>query len=360
MFEPIHLAGGGSRIGNSYLSEFEVCPRRWFYLYGFPTGLREDGRLADPSQPVNHIGLSTEKGLALHAGTAFHEAVEVWMRSGCRDGEDTGEYQLEPALAAISTVFARVRDPIDPLQLRAEHDSMQALFTGYHETFGPGGQLQDWPNIRVACDDSGEPMLEREYEIQLAPGWVFTCRPDAFIYENTYLKVMEHKTSSVFYAKGKLLSMHYETQPTAELYTLTSLYPDRALDGVLVNVVMKDRGKKSSKYAVAERVSIQRGVEDFDSFRSEALTTLEAIADSMATFDSRLHDGQTWVEAALATFPERGRRTERCYKFNRECEFYTLCMGKGAEMNYVRQFRTRQAAGEPTDTAGLPVDDFLL
>ena len=358
MFEPIHLSGGGSRIGNSYLSEFEVCPRRWFYLYGFPTGLREDGTLLDPTQPVQHVGLRIERGLALHAGSAFHAAIETWFRSGCRDGEDTGEYNLDAAIAEIDLTFSKVTDPIDTLQLERERDDMRALFVSYHETFGPGGSLQDWPNLKVACDpQTGEPMLEREFEIDLGGGYIFTCKPDAFVTENGYLKVMEHKTSSVWYAKGKLLSMQYETQPTAELYTLKTLYPEDILDGVLVNVVMKDRGKKSSMYKIAERVSVQRNDEDLDSFRIDTILVLEDISTAVDNFDNLLFEGNNWITAMSASFPERGRRTERCYKYNRECEFYSLCRSKGNELNLVRQFRTRSDAPE---TSARLDEEFLL
>jgi hypothetical protein len=316
VFVPKKTSGGGSQVGNSYLSAYVNCPRKWFFSHLYPTevdgdvhqGLRP--RFTDPN---------------LIKGSIVHEAMAAWYISGCRDGEDTGEQDLDRALVALDAEAAkRIGEYKDEEAAQTDQDSCRAMMVQYHDWYGPNGLKRDWPELSVVCDEkTGEPLVEQDYEMFLDYGnyWV-TCRPDVVVKHHGFLKVMEHKTSSPYYVNNRLKTIHMDSQFTMELAVLTHLFPDQPLDGVLCNVLIKDRSLKS-KFDVAVRNTTNRAKEQLAEFRRRVIGILFDIGDRVQQWTP--WKGEPMAPESLDLWPAHGQHNGHCYAFNRECEFTHMC-----------------------------------
>lgn len=334
----LDLASGASPFGNSYLVCWAECRKRWFNQF-----LRPQVFEAEDGTKLQAMGLAprhTDPNLS--KGRMFHHGLASWFLSGIKDGEDTGEYNLNFAIAGIDQSFEACKGEYsDPAVAAQDYLTIQALMISYHEAFGPKAAARDWPTISVVCDDEGHPYIEREFRMDLGGGRVFTCRADTIVRHHGYLKVFEHKTSTVRGVGGRLGTLQRDSQFTGELFTLTGHFPDEPLNGVLVNVVPKDRGP-NSKFRVAERETTTRTPEQLEQWRLDALSMLQEIDDAVGAFNRAVESGGHTVEQAAALcFPETGEFTGRCYKYNRQCEFWDLCERKGREDSVMFRFRPK-------------------
>ena len=157
-FIPIKKPDAGSLIGVHYLMSFIKCPRKWFRQYYQPLPDEETG------EPVN-VGIEPiETAPALLTGGIFHHALEEYYRSGIRDGEDTGEYQLDAALAGMNASWAARKDSfVTEEAADLELGVVQAMLIAYYDRYGPKSAAPDFPEIQVLCDASGNPYIEREW-----------------------------------------------------------------------------------------------------------------------------------------------------------------------------------------------------
>lgn len=337
-FLPTPSPDGGSRIGNSYLSTFAECPKRWFNVFLRPM----EWKTEDGTSMVSEGVAPKHTDPNLSKGRVFHEGMAAWLASGVKDGEDTGQYDLEVALAAVDKAAAACRPEYsDPAQADEDHTTMRALIISYHEAYGPGAAAHDFPEIKVCADPEGHPLVEREFVCDLGyGGYVYTCRADAIVDHLGFLKVFEHKTSTVRGVGGRLRTIHRDSQFTGELFTLAHHFVEHPLNGALCNVVPKDRGA-NSKWGVAERETTTRTPEQLEQWRVDTVGLLRRIDESVHDYKLARARGRFVEEAASETFPELGEHTGRCYKFNRECEFFDVCQRKGREESVLWRFRPR-------------------
>jgi len=132
-FIPQQVVDGGSQIGNSYISTFDTCPTKWFNSY-----LRD----FELSQGIKPRWESEH----LIKGSTFHEGMEALYRSGIRDGEDTGEWDLQLALATLEIQHLR-RQPDYKEMDKWETDKLllDSMLTNYYNVCGRGSLTQDFP-----------------------------------------------------------------------------------------------------------------------------------------------------------------------------------------------------------------------
>ena len=317
--------GGGSLVGNSYLTTWAQCPRKWFNSFYRPFEGSEGIR---PRFTSEHL---------LKGGT-FHEGIAALYLSGCRDGEDTGEWDLDEAISVLEfhhskqeTSYENQQKFEDDLQLT------RSMLTAYYSEFGLGSGQQDFPVIRVLHDGNGEPLVERDFTVDLGyGGYVYTCRADLLILHHGYPKVMEHKTSAPgIWANKRVESIQFDSQFTGEIFVLKALFPDEILEGALVNVVIKGGRSK-----IALRASTTRDLNDLRTFRKSTIDILQQIDGAVARFQSDLHRGVGVEQAIDAHFPDHGERTTACNNYG-GCEFQPLCRNKGRVENVLRTFRPR-------------------
>ena len=324
-FIPDATPKGGSLIGNSYIAKFAQCPRDWFHSYYHPF----DGGKGIRSRFTSEHLLK---------GRVFHEGIAALYTSGCRDGEDTGEWDLDLAISVLEMDHASASVEYESEQ-KAEEDLLlvRSMLIAYHDEFSPVGANPDYPVIRVMHDGEGKPLVEREFSVDLGfGGYVFTCRADLIITHHGYPKIMEHKTSAPgFWASKRLNAIHTDSQFTGECFVLASLFPDEPIDGVLCNVVIK---KGKSKIALRE--STRRDHHDLNTFRMAVLDILLQIDQRVEAFENDMDSGHTLMESMDRWFPDHGTRTGGCENYG-GCQFQRLCLNKGRLDENLKSFKGR-------------------
>ena len=326
-FIPEIVPDGGSPVGNSYLSTFTTCPRRWANLYYRQF---EGGRGLRPQYQSEH----------LTKGSTFHEGIAALYGSGCKDGEDTGEWDLDLSLAQMELVHIAALTKYASEE-KAEEDwlLLQSMLINYYDQFSLKGATPDFPTIQVLHDGEGNPLIEREFQIDLGyGGYIFTCRADLLILHHLHPKVMEHKTSAPgFWATKRMNAIHTDSQFTGECFVLANLFPDEQVDGVLVNIVIK-----KGKTKIALRESTRRDYHDYNTFRMSALDILQQIDHRTQGFDNDIDTGWPEEEALNRWFPDHGTKTGACENYG-GCEFQILCRNKDRVNQNLKSFKPRLA-----------------
>lgn len=322
-FIPEPRPGGGTKMGHHYLKTFEDCPQLWFNQFLRP--IVRDGIL--------YHGISTRKtALPLLAGGLFHEMIAAWHLSGCRDGEDTGVRDIEYAIDVGQKHWNRTLAQYEsPEKAEEDYTKTTALMREYHDQVGPNGLAPDYPDIKVAFDGEGEPLVERAFELSMGypkdDPYIYTCRVDLIMERYGFNQVMEHKTSHVSFVKQKLRSIDQDAQFTGENAVLVDTCPEDAVNGVLVNIVAKGRAAKPTVRTppLISRETTTRTPAQMEAWRKSTITTLMEIDDRVGGFAHDLSRGINMEAAAEWHFPMRGLRTGHCWSFNRLCGFAGLC-----------------------------------
>lgn len=315
-FTPVDV-GGGTPVGVSYMSLWRSCRRKWLYSHYYPTVVAD----------THYLGLVPKAtALPLLSGSMFHEGIAAWLASGCVDGEDTGCYSLDAAIEAIDNHWRQRRiEYRDDETAEEDRLAITSLMRQYDDYYGPKGLAPDWPDLHVLCDDDGQPIVERQLTIPLDyGGYYFTTRIDAAVSHMSFFKIMEHKTSGVQYAGRRLNTIHLEAQFTGELMALLVLFPEEPLNGVLVNVIAKNRGPRS-KVPLTSRDTTTRSSLEIERFKRLCQITLQEIDDTVGAFDSDLKQGYSLDEAIDKNFPPEGMMNSNCHTYNRECDFAGFC-----------------------------------
>ena len=320
--------GGGSLVGNSYLSKWAQCPRAWFNSFYRPF---EGSQGVRPRYVSEHL---------LKGGT-FHEGIAELYLSGCRDGEDTGEWNLDQAIGILESHHKRNESQYEESTLyETDLNLTRSMLTAYYSEFGLGGPSQDYPTIRTLHDGEGLPLVERDFSVDLGyGGYVYTCRADLLILHHGYPKVMEHKTSAPgLWAQKRVASIQFDSQFTGEIFVLKALFPDEILEGALVNVVIK-----GGKTKIALRESTTRSDEDLRHFRLSTIHILQQIDEAVHKFNQALIEGNDIEWAMSLYFPDHGERTQACDNYG-GCEFRSLCRSKNRIDRVLPTFRPRTRA----------------
>ncbi len=337
-FIPKQTTTGASPVGNSYLALFSQCPKAWFNTYVRPVPTHS----ADGTK-VMAQGISPKStALPLLEGDVFHTGMEAWYLSGCRDGADTGEYDTEQGLAAAQTKWSsRKRDYEADVDEDESWTNMQTLLLNYFERYGPNQGTPDFPDLMVAHDGNGKPLVEQEFVADIPYGdYYYTMRADLVVYHRGYLKMGEHKTSVASFLGQRLKSFHYDSQMTGQCWVLREMFPETPVNGVWGNVIVKFRSPKS-KYDIAERETTTRTNEQLDKFPLGVVDILQQIDDRVGNFWKAVNKGYDTERAAQLYFPDHGTRSGRCFAYNRYCDFFDICKNAGREDQLLANFRPR-------------------
>lgn len=324
-FIPEKTLSGGTLFGNSYVSKAAKCWRDFFN--SFKRSL--DGSLGIRSRFTSEHLLK---------GREFHEGIAELYRTGCQDGEYHGRWNLDQALARMELEHATARPEYESEEKADESWLLlQSMLINYHDEFSLQGSRPEFPEIRVLFDGNGEPMIEREFRIDL--GWrdyVFTCRADLLIEHFGFPKIMEHKTSAPgFWATKRLNAIHTDSQFTGECFVLAALFPEEKITEVLCNIVIK-----KGRTEIAKRDTTRRDYHDLNTYRLAVLDILEQIDRRTEGFDNDLSSGLSEEEAADRWFPDHGTRTGACEAYG-GCQFQTICRNKSRIEQNLKSFRPR-------------------
>jgi hypothetical protein len=337
-FIPDLEPNGASPVGNSYSSLYANCPKKFFNTFLRPVEYVDgEGNL------VVARGIKTRQTkLPFLSGSIFHEGLAAWYISGCRDGEDTGQYNLEAALAAAEVHFnARKHEYSDQEIATADWAMNKQMLVSYVDRYGPESSVPDYPDIRVVCDGEGKPLVEREFQVDLGfQDYIYTMRADLVISHRGFVKIMEHKTSVASWVRQRLSTSHWDSQMTGQCWILDTLFPGEALAGVLVNVVVKNRSLKST-FDIAERETTTRTAQQLDNFRLNTLDILHEINKRLEKFEETLKRSGDVEYAAQLWFPDHGTRTGCCTAYNSLCEYADLCKAPGREKSTLANYKPR-------------------
>ena len=343
-FIPDATPSGGTPFGASYVGEFAACPRSWFNTYLRP-GVDEHG------QPTKGIRPRSTPEF-LPTGSIFHAMLGEWYTSGCRDGEDTGEYSLDRAIAVGEAARdGKEGEEYESREVAAEQwEILEPMMVSYHDTFGPGGPHQDYPKVKVLCDGNGEPLVERPWTCTLTDGYIYTCRTDLVVLEQGFVSVWEHKTATQMpvFLRMRKESIPWDAQFTGEYWILKELFAHvEPIHRVMVNRVFKKHvgvlksGKDSAHPLVAEREPTDRTDGQLEQWRWSTIHELYAIDEAVERFNRGVASGNTSIEhVAALCFPQRGTRTGRCTAY-RGCAYQGLCRWAGNEERVMKEYRVQ-------------------
>ncbi|MCP4113821.1 MAG: PD-(D/E)XK nuclease family protein [Desulfobacteraceae bacterium] len=323
-FHPSTSIEGGTAVGNSYLCASVACPRKWYYSYFMPSG--EAGEC---------VGIQPKKvSNFLLTGRVFHEGLAAWYNWGCEGGEiDNGSRNLQEAIEIAEHVHAEVYSQyLTPTIADDDLHKVRDMLIDYHEEFGPDGREPEYPQYQVAFDDKG-PLIERTFVIPLEyKDYNFTTQPDIIMWRDGFLVARDHKTSSTgFGAVGKRLKKtRLDTQFVGEYLALTTYLSDQPLDGVEINVVVKERRqKKTCKYKAGVRSDVFGFSEkDLKAYRLECIHALRGIDQGVTWWHNAVEKGHGLEDAADIAFPRHGMRVGTCEAYRDGCEFRELCENK--------------------------------
>jgi hypothetical protein len=333
MFEPVvDPDQGGTSLGNSYLNAWIRCPRYWYNTY------------YRKFESATHTGQGLEPyqvGEPLLTGTLFHEGLDGYYKSGWRDGADSGEYKISEALTTAQAQWRSQKNRYAD-DTRADQDMLrvETMLTDYHQAYGPSGSFCDYPGIRICGDSDGNPLLEQDFRFELKKGYWYTGRLDGICLHQGDVRVLEHKTTSAYGVRNRLSSVSTDSQFTGEMWLAQQALPEVKVDGVLVNIVVKDRSP-NSKYGVAVREPTTRTAAQIEQWRIGACSIIDHINDAVGEFEQSLKDGYSINVAEASCFPVHGTRNGNCYAYGRPCDFADLCSLIGMEGKVLNTFKTK-------------------
>lgn len=324
---------GATPFGSHYAAVWDRCFRAGFlsFLAPHPKG----GRGLRPKYPSR----------AMKLGGLIHVGLEHYYMSGPRD---PGARDIDVAIDHLEVAAgARAREWTNPEEREQDIAKGRALLYDYHQHW------QGDPDVMVVEDKDG-PLIERNMVVEVPGSPVpFTCRPDAVVEWNGWVYVMEHKSSSVYGMNRIRTAMLNNIQGSGECYVLNRLYPDLPTQGVLLNVLVKDRSSKS-KYQPFERDTATRTEGQLRMFENHHRARMAHIDNLTKRWEVVKDDcGDPWA-AGAEVFVATGASTGACEEtYGRPCEFLDLCKGVGMEqmqsLGYVA-YKEDNPEGEDADS----------
>lgn len=333
---------GGSPLGIHFLSDFSSCETRWYWrnLALWPGARLErtspEARERDNSERASisggvSISPAPTEGLpigitparfkpALDTGSRVHAGIAAFYQSGCRDGEDTGERSLDAMLDA-----ARQDPPIDPLTVSEDIVESLALtdrlLTKYFEVY------QHDDGVRVAFDDEGHPLIEREFWLDLGyRGYRFTCRADLVYWaQGQYLRFMEHKTCRASDMPKWLKRADIDPQFSGQFLMGLSHFGPK-FDAVTLNAIVKDRARRSDLPELM-RKDYARSPAHLEKFRLDLVRRLQRIDEKYEEWQGLVAKGMEPDDAAKIVFDGSPSGYE-CVGMGVACDYLSLCVNR--------------------------------
>jgi len=335
-FIPARSLNGGTPIGSGYLRAYHECPYKFFNTYLRPVGDLEDGAQLVGIQP-------RFKARALGLGSLFHSFMEHLYLSGCRDGEDTGEWDVDRAIEGTKETKRAIQDAYqDAAEWEDDYETSILLGRCYIDRYGPHGLAPDWPRFQVAFDGNGVPLIERQFSLDLGfNDYYITSKPDIIMTRDGYLITRDHKTAARGWGQRRAANIDTDPQFTMEHMILSELFPEEAFEGSEVNIIVKGL-VPASKAERFFRNTTTRSLADIASFKADTIDLLQKIDTAVANFTELWEStGDLELSAGLA-FPRHGVRTDACHAFNRACDFIDLCVYKDNIGNNLGAFKPRR------------------
>jgi hypothetical protein len=116
------------------------------------------------------------------------------------------------------------------------------------------------------------------------------------------------------------------------------MYPDLPIQGVMLNVILRDRSSRS-KYQPFERDTASRTEGQLQMFEQHHRLRMEQIERLKGRYRTLTDDyGDPW-QAAQETFIATGTSTGACEDtYGRPCDFLDVCKGVGMESTLTEGF----------------------
>lgn len=309
---------GPSSVGWSYLSAWKRCKTLGFNLYARPHASGGWGHTVR-EQP----GDQRVTGSCVHAGK------EAW-------------YKNEYSLLASLTAAERKAHTYDwwPLEDRAKLIAQCVeVLERDHAYCGPDGTVPEARHVGpVAKDGKGELLVERTFELPLAPldsrfaGYVFTAKTDVVLVRNGALWPMDHKTCNPNTLAGTLREYRMSGQASGQLWVLRELWPGVKLGyGALVNAIVKGAGRDKPPRIVEE---VPRSELDLEIFAHHTLRELVGISQLVEQWETMVAGGADPDAAALWVFDSYPDAYTCAGKWQ-ACEFYGACSGRESSATWL-------------------------
>ena len=305
---------GGSARGWSYYSALSNCELQWFLKYLYRS----------KEAPPKSTGMEARfTPRHLLVGSLFHIGAETWYRSSWDGSQDTGAYNLDPAIDAIHTLATeREAEWSSPNERLDDIALASSLMTHYGQRFGPNGPEQDYPNYRV-FNFNGLPAVELELGIDLemaTEGEVFTSKLDVILMDNNgVLWGMEHKTSAARRVHSQLQKFNMDGQVTGQYTNLLSHFPSHQIGGVIINIVVKDAAKTKPSFHRRIYTRTEPQIQQFlDSVRIKS-ARINQIKDGLTKTPDQWDTALTILDCTP--------NAERCYGMGK-CDFFEICLDR--------------------------------
>ena len=156
--------------------------------------------------------------------------------------------------------------------------------------------------------------------------------------------MFEHKTTSAYGMNLLRTSMRNNIQGTGECYVLSKVLPHLPVQGVLLNILLKDRSSKS-KFSPFERDTCARTPAQLHMFEAGIRARHQHWATQKADWERLTAEmGDPWL-AAQHVYVANGASTGACEnQYGRPCEFLDLCVGVGMEPTLAQGYVARVEA----------------
>lgn len=327
---------GAREASHSRLSSWVACRMLWFNEYWREHPAEEGAR---GWSPIVLPGTLT-------VGAAYHKGLEEYRRSQCRDGEDTGEPDLDRAIAAIEAAFAEYKAAgafgEEPERLASEQAKTIELLRRFHDHHGPGGIAPLWPRLKILCDESGEPIIERTFETDLGDGWTYVCKPDALATFDGRVVAIEDKTASAHTVRRTIDSARMGAQFMGEAWTIGQSDLLRGdLPAVYLLAHVKNPGRSASSIRFQSDI-IDWSEAEIEIWRRNTKKLTQEIDQHLEAYEKLVADGMNPNVAALTVFARTGTISGHCtWSYGRECDYLPLCRMPGREDRFHKAYRPR-------------------
>ena len=297
-----------TKFGWSFLSKWSLCETAWWYEQ-----LRRH-----PKAPEGQLGIETKSvSPALLIGGATHAGLEAWWLSGWEGDRDSGARSLDAMVKAgtehLAANVGRFRG--DEAAEKAEGE-VRGLLQGYHSRWSESP-------LRVVRGPDGDPLIEKEFHLDLGDGHIFTSRLDAVVMDPDDpegVVNLEHKTSDVSRWNQLKEAFFVDGQVTGQQLQLEAHYGDRVrgtiLDGLL---------KRAKSVPPFQRPPIyKRNQSQLEKFHLDARRRLDHIEYATNKYHLLVEAGMTQDESARVAFDASHAGSKTCAG----CDFLALCKNR--------------------------------